>query len=244
MANILKLLAKNTVFKKDGNLVSLEKNYDAIGRLLGRHKVSSILDAGASHARISKRFMRMFPQAHVYAFEPQPLYKDRLIALANAEPRFHPYFSALSNQSGKMKLHITQSPGTTSLFTPDKRMKALYPEQTVVKETVEVDVVTIDEWASAENVSQIQFMKFDIQGGELNALRGASRILQSTLLIYIEVFFNPLYEGGAIFGEIDMCLRENGFALYNLFKPRSDGNGMLIQADAIYVQSGKIGLRI
>lgn len=242
MANILKLLAKNTIFKNDGNLVSLEKNYDAIGRLLSGHTVSNILDAGASHARISKRFIRMFPQAHVYAFEPQPLYRDRLTALAEEEPRFHPYFSALSSQTGKMALQITQSPGTTSLFPPGERMKALYPEQTTAKETVDVDVVTIDEWAAAENISQIQFMKFDIQGGELDALRGASGMLQSTLLIYVEVFFNPLYEGGAIFGEIDMCLRDNNFALYNLFKPRSDDNGMLIQADAIYVQPEKLGL--
>ncbi len=242
MANLLKLLVKKVLFHKDGSLVAFEKNYDAIWRLLRSHKITAVLDAGASHGRISRRFMRMFPDSTVYAFEPQPLYRQRLQDFADSEPRFRPYFVALSNKPGDMLLQITQSPGTTSLFPPGERMKALYPDQTAAKETTEVEVVTIDDWARATSISQIELMKFDIQGGELNALRGASQLLQTTLLVYIEVFFNPLYVGGSIFSEIDMYLHDNGFVLYNFYKPRSDDNGMLIQADAIYVHQQKMGL--
>lgn len=81
----------------------------------------------------------------------------------------------------------------------------------------------------------MELMKFDIQAAELTALRGAAETLSSTTrLVYAEVFFNPLYEGGAMFGDIDAYLRQFGFRLYNLYKPRADQRDMLLWANAIF----------
>jgi len=74
-------------------------------------------------------------------------------------------------------------------------------------------------------------------------MQGASRVLEtSTLLVYTEIFFNRLYHGGSIYSEIDLCLREYGFLLYNIFKPKGDRNDVLIQADAIFVHAKRLGL--
>ncbi len=51
-----------------------------------------------------------------------------------------------------------------------------------------------------------------------------------------------MYEYGAIFSEIDLFLREFGFVLYNIYKPMSDDNGLLNQANAVYVHAEKIGI--
>ena len=243
MTNLHKMLLRNTLFRKDGSLVSLEKNYGVIDGLMRGQQVTGILDAGASTGRISKRYLRMFPDAHVYAFEPQPLYRQVLTMGAQSNPRFHPFFVALSDVSGTIDLHITKSPGTTSFFRPTKHMRSLYPEETTIAAVERVEMITIDNWAETNGHPKIQLMKFDIQGAELKALHGAKRILRDiTLLVYIEISFNSLYEGGALFGEIDMCLREAGYVLYNFYKPRSDTKGMLIQADAIYVHGERLRL--
>lgn len=241
MANLYKTLLRHTLFREDGSLVSLEKNYDAIGRLLRGRQVTGILDAGASTGRISMRYLRMFPKAHVYAFEPQPLYRQELTMLAQSNPRFHPFFTALSDVSGTLDLHVTKSPGTTSFFRPTAHMRSLYPEETIPSAVERVEVTTIDDWAAERGNPKIQLMKFDIQGAELKALHGAERTLRDAMrLVYIEISFNSLYEGGALFGEIDMCLRDSGFVLYNFFKPRSDAQGMLIQAEAIYLHEERL----
>jgi len=86
-------------------------------------------------------------------------------------------------------------------------------------------------------------IKFDIQGGELKALQGATRLLKdSTLLIYTEVLFNPLYNDGAIFSEIDLFLRKHGFVLYDIYKPKYDSNSLLLWGNAIYFHADKIGI--
>lgn len=243
MANLLKLLVRHTLFRKSGSLVCFDNNYAAIARLLRGHRVTGILDAGASHGRLSRRFLRMFPDAHVFAFEPQSLYRQTLERFAEEDPRFHPQFSALSDTVGAADLKVTRSPGTTSLFVPEQRMRTLYPKETVATGVEKVEVTTIDDWTMHNGDPAVQLMKFDIQGGELKAMQGASRVLQtSTLLVYTEIFFNPLYEGGSIYSEIDLCLREYGFMLYNIFKPASDEKDMLIQADVIFVHAKRLGL--
>lgn len=241
MANLLKLILRHTVFAKSGNLVALDDPYLVIADLLRGHRVAAILDAGASNGRITRRFLRLFPEACAYAFEPNPIYREQLERYANGDPRFRPQFLALSDREGDVDLRVTRSLGTTSIFVPGKRLKAMYPEESDITSIEKVKAVTLDGWTERNDISDIQLMKFDIQGAELQALRGATRVLQtSTLLVYTEVFFNPLYDGGTIFSEIDLCLRESGFLLYTVLKPRCDKNGLMTQGDAIFVHAGRL----
>ena len=236
MAKLFKSLIRRTVFRKQHNLVALDEYYDVMGRLLKQHSVTGILDAGASHGRITKRLLRLFPDAQAYLFEPQAMYRERLNAYAEQDARVHPYFMALSDQEGSIDLHVTESPGCTSLFEPADNLQKMYPKAAGVKQIETVEMTTIDQWCANNGDPDIQMMKFDIQGAELSAMRGAMKTLQSsTLLIFTEIMFNPLYEGGAIYSEIDLCLREAGFRLYNIYKVNEDANGGLVQANAIFI---------
>jgi len=243
MAKVLWSLLRKTAFKKKGNLVSLDDHYPVMKKLLAGHKVNGILDAGASNGRITGKFLKVFPEAKAYAFEPQPMYREGLTALAKQDTRISPQFLALGEQKGQLELQITESAGCTSLFKPSERMQKMYPDEAAVKETAMVDVVTIDDWRKQQGNPGIEVMKFDIQGGELAALRGANNTLrESTLLVYTEILFNPLYEGGALYSEIDLCLREAGFMLYNMYKPKTDDKGMLMWSNAIFVHTQRLGL--
>jgi FkbM family methyltransferase len=243
MAKVFKSLLRRTLFAKQDNLLSMDDPYETMARLMRPHHVSHVLDAGASHGRVSRRLLRIFPDAHAYAFEPHPMYRERLDHYAGEEPRFHPQFLALSDREGSIDLHITESPGITSLFKPSRRLQNMYPEESAEKEVVQVDMTTIDSWAAVNDVPALQVMKFDIQGGELQALRGAQQALtSSTLMVYTEILFNPLYEGGALYSDIDQCLREYGFLLYNIYKPKCDENGALMWANAIFLHAERMKL--
>lgn len=238
MAKLFKSLIRRTVFKKHHNLVALDDYYVVIGRLLKQQRVSGILDAGASHGRISKRLLRLFPEAKAYLFEPQAMYRDTLNEYASQDPRVTPCFMALSDRDGSIDLHVTESPGCTSLFTPSENLQKMYPQAAGIKQVETVAMTTIDNWRAANGNPDIQVMKFDIQGAELAAMTGAMETLQATtLLVFTEIMFNPLYDGGAIYSEIDLCLRKAGFRLYNIYKVNEDANGGLVQANAIFIHN-------
>ena len=242
MTKPFKSLIRRTLLSGKQNLTSLDEPYEVIARLLTGKSIDNMLDAGASHGRVAERLARPFPKANVHMFEPNPDYVGDLQTLHNRDNRFRHWPMALADQEGEMELHFTESRGTTSLFKPNTRADDTWGQQLHVKESRAVPVVTIDGWAERENIGPIGFMKFDIQAGELLALRGAEKTLRDqALLVYTEIFFNPMYDGGALFGDIDALLRSHGFLLYNIYKPAADSRGMLLHANPIYVHSERLG---
>lgn len=237
MSNRFNTFLKKKILKKDQNLISLNDPYEIIERLLRGKTVGGIIDAGASNGHISSRLLQRFPQSKVYAFEPNPLYRGQLSEYAKAEPRFFPQFLAISDSEGVENLHITESPGNTSLCKPTDELKKIDPAGSPVKVVERVETVTIDGWAARNGDIPIGLMKFDIQGGELKAMRGGRNVLtHSTLLVYTEVWYNSIYEGGALFSEIDLLLRECGFVLYDVFKPRYNLQKQLMWGNALYLK--------
>ncbi len=239
MANIFSTFLKKKLLKKDQNLISLEEPYDVIKKLLADIKVEGILDAGASHGKISERMLKNFPGANAYAFEPNPMYKNVLTEYAARESRFHPQFMALSNEEGTASLNITESAGNTSLLTPSDSLKEIDPEGSPIKEMVDVPIVTIDDWVKRNGSPSIELMKFDIQGYELVALDGAKETLRnSTKIVYSEIWFNCPYEKGANLSSLDIFLREQGFELFDIYKPKYKKNkSQLMWANAIFIKT-------
>ncbi|GJD23728.1 hypothetical protein RIVM261_086840 [Rivularia sp. IAM M-261] len=154
---------------------------------------------------------------------------------------------ALSNNVGKSKLYITKYPGCSSLYPPSKS----YIERFVgnsglieLVDTVEVETTTLDTYCSCEGIEEIDFIQLDVQGAELSVLKGAESIIGSTLGIITEVEFTELYIGQALFGDVDVYLRKQGFTLFDLSNQHRDirrsllasekHQGVLVWADAFY----------
>ena len=242
MSNPLSVFLKKKILRKDQNLVSVEEPFAVMKQVLNKHTVSGILDAGASNGSVSKRLLQHFPGAAVYGFEPNPLYRETLEQFASAEPRFRPNYLALSDTVGEVELNFMESPGISSMFSPNDRLRDYDAVGSQVKNSLSIKTVPIDEWAIENGVDGLEVMKFDIQGAELMALRGARKTLShSTLLVYTEIWFNPCYDGGALFWEVDQLLRECGFVLSELFQPKYHQNGLLFWGNAMYLHAERMG---
>lgn len=243
MSNRLSSLIKKKIVRKDQNLISLDDPFHTIEKLLKNHKITTILDAGASNGSLSRQLMQHFPDAKIYGFEPNRSYQVLLDQLHEQNKRFIPQYLALGEKTSQAVLNLAASKGNTSLFAPGERLKEYDHDGAEIIESQEVDVVSIDEWSRLKKINTIEIMKFDIQGSELNAMKGASQVLNdSTLAIFTEVLFNPLYEGGAIFSEIDQFLRTCGFVLFDFYKPKYAKNKLLLWGNATYFHAERVGI--
>lgn len=219
------------------NLVSLDDHYATMQKLLRDHLVSGLLDAGASDGRVTRKLLKAFPQAQAYLFEAHPDYGSALTAYAQRDARVKPQFKVLSNKTGEQKLILCSAIGKTSLLSLDEKSARASSADGESTRTVKVESTTIDDWALTIGSPAIDVMKFDIQAGELLALQGATRTLAaSTKLIYTEIFFNPMYEGGALLGDIDAFLRDHGFVIYDIYKPKYRPDGALSYANVIFIR--------
>lgn len=86
--------------------------------------------------------------------------------------------------------------------------KDSYPDFVVVSQR-EVVTTTLD--SLSEIPSGIDFVNLDVQGAELEALKGAQRILKDVSWIYTEVNRKHVYESCPLISDIDKFLKSQGF---------------------------------
>lgn len=143
---------------------------------------------------------------------------------ASSNARFYPL--CLSSALGEAELHVTRAAHSSSLYPPAKavaRWKSGLDERNTFRtadyfEVVEVRRVrttTLAAWADDHGVSDIDFIKLDVQGAELDVLRGAGELLRQAVGMEVEVEFVPLYEGQPLFADIDGFARKQGFEFFD-----------------------------
>jgi FkbM family methyltransferase len=141
---------------------------------------------------------------------------------------------ALADSIGESTLYVTKHPMCSSLYPPNEAYL-----------NVDIETTTLDTFCQSEGIDEIDFLQIDVQGADLNVLRGAASILQkSTLAIQIEVEFSHLYTNQPLFADVDAYLRNRDFTLFDLassYRLRSGSPiqstirpGQILWADAFY----------
>jgi FkbM family methyltransferase len=78
---------------------------------------------------------------------------------------------------------------------------------------LQVQCQTLDNFAKKNNINKIDLLKFDTEGNELNILKGASKILKNTSIVYFEILSKKNYFESK-FNKIHNILLKNNFFLY------------------------------
>jgi len=165
----------------------------------------------------AEKFTKNSSYFHVYGFDPDLEECKRLSSrYEGAAVSVVPL--GLAGTAGKRTLHITQEPACSSLLMPDPELTDNYPALHCARHvsSIEVDTVTLDDWARDNGVKFIDHIKVDTQGTELEILKGGINALKNVRSLEIEVEFNPIYLGQPIFSEVDLFLRGEGFVLWKL----------------------------
>ncbi|HEY7967406.1 MAG TPA: FkbM family methyltransferase [Solirubrobacteraceae bacterium] len=148
-------------------------------------------------------------------FEADPQECARLNAATArfAGERYEPL--ALGAHDGPATLYLTADPQSASLYPPNADAIRRHPElwRHEPRGTTTLETTTLDRWAADR---PIDILKVDVQGAELDVLRGGESTLAWTRALELEVEFQPLYVGQPLFGEVDSFLREHGFVLWRL----------------------------
>ena len=123
-------------------------------------------------------------------------------------------------------------------------MPADIKERFNIVKTLKLKTDTLDNQLKNNSIDQIDFIKLDAQGYELEILKGSLHSLKFVTGIEIEVSFAEIYMNQPHFIEIDKFLRNYGFEMYDLkryFWKRLDKNllnnsnkGQLVFGDALY----------
>ena len=100
--------------------------------------------------------------------------------------------------------------------------------------TVEAPMCTLKSWSLKENIYAIDMLWLDMQGYEVNALKGAGDLLKSVKVIYTELCTDELYQGLTKSSEYISFLNANNFELiYRTHENQSISEGIFVNKGGV-----------
>lgn len=147
-------------------------------RFVARKKSPTILDVGANFGWYGLVLSRFSPTAKVHFFEANPSISTLIgntIQLNGLRGRAFVINSAVSDQSGiELRLHVPQAlKGSASLHAFNSSIGETMGEVS----TSDVQTISIDDYCANHAISEVDFIKIDVEGHEAHVLRGAQNVL-------------------------------------------------------------------
>jgi FkbM family methyltransferase len=169
-----------------------------------------VLDVGAHEGLYTLLAARLVsPGGTVHAFEPSPRERARLqenIAL-NQLTNVQVHETAVGDAAGTAVLHVAGAD-----YAGHNTMGAFGYPTTTLEAAVEVEVVSLDTFASEHALPNVDLLKIDVEGSETSVLRGAQKLLRKHRpVILVEAQDATLGTAGSSVDELIGILQAEGY---------------------------------
>jgi hypothetical protein len=112
--------------------------------------------------------------------------------------------------------------------------RGIYGLDFTVTRTVDVPVDTLNNYTAQRAINRIKLLKLDVQGFEIEVLKGAESVIPLVEYILAEAHFQEMYKGGPLFTHLLDFLNPRGHQLIRMTAFRSDDEGKLTECDMIF----------
>lgn len=215
---------------------------DAIDDLAGQLGSSrvTIVDVGANRGDTVAAFLSRFPRAQVWALEPHPTTFAGMASRFVGDARVRPRKLALSGRRGQSTMHAYSNAAINSLSPIAAGAEGLIVGSVTAEATVVVDHLALCEFSRLEGIEQIDILKLDTQGHELDILQGQTELLRSGRVkcILAELLFAPLYATQGRAGQVITLLESCGYQVFDFYDFVYDESLGLKWGDALFIFAG------
>jgi FkbM family methyltransferase len=207
-------------------------------RLLRWKDVDMVIDVGANSGQFGARIRAAGYRRRIVSFEPLSQAFEALKATTAHDLGWECHKLALGSRPGRARLNVSADLEASSVLPMEERHMRHCPESAYV-DVETVDVATLDDVAtSLIGECERVYLKLDVQGYELEVLRGGERVLSRIDLVEAELSLVPLYRGGPLYREVIDHLDRRGFQLISVEGITEEPEtGHMLQLDAVFTRA-------
>lgn len=181
------------------------------------------IDAGAHFGETCDIIQSIFPDSRVVSFEANPNCEPALKMVARE------YCIGLLGKETKENITFYINPNDVT-----STGCSIYKEESVFfkeGDHINLPMYRLDEIVPLE--ANMEFLKMDVQGAEIDVLEGAEKILEKIKWIYLEVSFVDCNRGAPLFSEVFLYLNKRGYHVCDICDP-TYVNDRLVQTNFLF----------
>jgi FkbM family methyltransferase len=183
----------------------------------------TIYDIGASEGRWAMEAFKLWPRAKIIGFEPNASRIPSLERLAKSNRQFS-FYSCFLGQTNGIVTYQDQGDQTSLYLTEGPS-------------TVQAPMRRLDDIATDKTLPAPDFVKLDVQGAELDVLRGGKESLKNAEVVLAEVSLYPLGRDMPIVSDVLSWIGEEEFVLYDVVSMmRRESDDALLQMDFVFLR--------
>lgn len=185
-----------------------------IQKALPKYTIHTIFDVGANIGQSAKLFLRRIPGSQIYCFEPVANTYRLLKHQFQNEERIKCFQLAFGSLKGTGEMVLQGSSDMFYLLEQSKEKSF----DNLQKESVMID--TLDDFCFTHNIESINYLKIDTEGGDLDVLKGAMRMLteQKVDIVQVEAGMNPSNDRHVSFEALKAFLELHGYYLFGVYE--------------------------
>jgi len=201
--------------------------------------ITVVLEVGSNEGGFAQRLRRAGYRGRIVSFEPQSEAFAKLESASAADPSWECIRTALGSQAGTATLNVAGNSMSSSLLGMTPRHATAAPGSGFVA-TESCAVATLDSLRDEVlRADDRVYLKLDVQGFEIEVLRGAAATLDQVAVVDIELSLVPLYDHSPRIDDVLGYLDERRFGLAALdpvFVEKA--TGAILQLNGLFTRVG------
>ena len=201
-------------------------------KILKNINPETVIDIGSNKGQFVMLIEQLFPNKIIYSFEPILEVLEKQKKFFNYKKNIFFYNFALGSSTLTEDFYITKSADNSSFFKAKKNGNK--NKKFEIKEKKNIQIKTLDEVIINEKIIGPVLMKIDVQGYELEVLKGSENMLKKIEYILLEVSETEVYENQPLSDRIITFLQKRNYQILIQNRPKKIEKTNFIQMDILF----------
>jgi FkbM family methyltransferase len=200
--------------------------------LLRRLACRTVIDIGANRGQFALAAYASGSRV-IHSFEPLESAAKSFESVFRHNQHVALHKVAIGPERARSILHVSNREDSSSLLPIGAGQISLFPGTGEVR-TASVQIAPLQDFVAIPGIRAPALLKIDVQGYELDALRGCEALLEAFAYVYVECSFVELYGGQALAHQVIDWLQKRNLVLKSIHNCYEDNAGQVIQADFLF----------